>query len=59
LEYLKYNPIDSAVSEDISYSAVQKLEDWQRYRRYKYDLPSLAMKLASKLPFVGSKALAK
>jgi hypothetical protein len=57
LEYLKYNPFDSAISENIGCRTVQTVEDWRRYRFYKYDIAAKAMQLASKLPFSGSKKL--
>jgi len=59
MEYLKYNPFDSAVSEQIGYNTVQTLRDWQRYRKWKFDIPAKTLKIASKTPFIGSKQMAK
>jgi hypothetical protein len=56
-DYLKYNPYDSAISENIGCRTVQTVEDWRRYRFYKYDIAAKAMQLASKLPLSGSKKL--
>lgn len=58
-EYLKYNPYDAAIREHVGWSDVPTMEEWLKYKRRKYDLPAKAMLLASKIPFVGSKSLAK
>jgi len=42
-DYLKYNPYDSALSEDIGFKAADGMEAWLRYKRLKYDIPSKAM----------------
>ena len=52
-DYLKYNPYDSALSEDIGFKAAHGMEAWLRYKRFKYDIPSKAMQMASKIPFIG------
>jgi hypothetical protein len=59
LKYLKYNPMDNAVSENIGFSNVVTQAEWETYKRYKYDLPAVALKIASKVPIIGSKALEK
>jgi hypothetical protein len=50
--YLKYNPFDSSISEDIGFRPAYSMEEWNRYRFLKYDVPSKAMLLASKIPFI-------
>lgn len=54
---MKYNPFDSAISENIGFRSVQTVEDWRRYRFFKYDIAAKAMQLGSKLPLIGSKKL--
>jgi len=52
-DYLKYNPYDSALSEDIGFKAAVGMEAWYRYKKLKYDLPIKAMQMASKIPIRG------
>ena len=49
-EYLKFNPWDSAVSEDVCFKTVYPMSEWMKYKHRKYDLPAKAMKIASKIP---------
>ena len=56
---MKYNPLESAVKEEISFTGVQSIADWEKLRFYRYDLPAKALRIASKLPFVGNKNMLK
>ena len=56
LEYVKFNPLDSAISENIGFTkCVQDIDSWRKLRYRKFDLPAKALMLASKVPLIGSK----
>jgi hypothetical protein len=40
LDYLKYNPMESAVRENINFQTVQSFEDWKKLRKRRMDLPA-------------------
>lgn len=57
-DYLKFNPYEAAITENVGFNTVPNMEAWKWYRWRKYDFPAQALQAASKVPFIGGHKLA-
>lgn len=57
--YLKHNPWDSAVTENVGFKTVYPMSEWYKYKVRKYDVPAKAMKAVSVIPIPALKKLGK